>query len=79
LRVGGLTNKTHPTFPRDDSQTSPNRAANNHDKTRSHQSPLTDVMMAGMSGPQLAERVRLDYPAIAVVFDGIRVALLLVD
>jgi hypothetical protein len=36
-------------------------------------------MMAGMSGPQLAERVRLDDPAIAVVFDGIRVALLLVD
>ena len=29
---------------------------------------LTDVMMAGMSGPQLAERVRLDYPAVAVVF-----------
>ena len=25
-------------------------------------------MMAGMSGPQLAERVRLDYPAVAVVF-----------
>jgi hypothetical protein len=36
-------------------------------------------MMAGMSGPQLAERVRLDYVAVAVVFDGIRVALLLDD
>jgi PAS domain S-box-containing protein len=29
---------------------------------------LTDVVMAGMGGPQLAERVRRDYPAIAVVF-----------
>jgi two-component system, cell cycle sensor histidine kinase and response regulator CckA len=29
---------------------------------------LTDVVMPGMSGPQLAERVRRDYPAIAVVF-----------
>ena len=29
---------------------------------------LTDVVMAGMSGPQLAERVRLEYPAVAVVF-----------
>jgi len=36
-------------------------------------------MMTGMSGPQLAERVRLDYAAVAVVFDGIRVALLLDD
>jgi two-component system cell cycle sensor histidine kinase/response regulator CckA len=29
---------------------------------------LTDVVMPGMSGPQLAERVRVEYPAIAVVF-----------
>jgi signal transduction histidine kinase/ActR/RegA family two-component response regulator len=29
---------------------------------------LTDVQMADMSGPQLAERLRRDYPALAVVF-----------
>jgi CheY-like chemotaxis protein len=29
---------------------------------------LTDVVMAGMSGPRLAERARLDYPAVAEVF-----------
>jgi PAS domain S-box-containing protein len=29
---------------------------------------LTDVVMPGMSGPELAERVRQDYPSIAVIF-----------
>jgi PAS domain S-box-containing protein len=29
---------------------------------------LTDVIMPGVSGPELAERVRREYPAIAVVF-----------
>jgi two-component system, cell cycle sensor histidine kinase and response regulator CckA len=29
---------------------------------------LTDVIMPGVSGPELAERVRREFPAIAVVF-----------
>ncbi len=29
---------------------------------------LTDVIMPGVSGPELAERVRREYPAIAVIF-----------
>ena len=66
--AGGLTNKTHPTIIRDDPQALPHRAANDPGKTMSHQSLLTDVVMAGPSGPQLAERVRLDYHAVAVVF-----------